>query len=77
MHPPLSAGAGVAPPTKFPKKRGAGGVVTGSQFLERGCWEREGDFQGGCSFYIKNKLKSEIFNDKNVLINKNGFLCHN
>ena len=24
-------------------------------------------FQGGCSFYIKNKLKSEIFNDKKSL----------
>ena len=40
-----------------------------------GCWERSGDlFQdgglgegGGGSFYIKNKLKSEIFNDKKSL----------
>ena len=22
--------------------------------------------KGGCNFYIKNKLRSEIFNDKNV-----------
>ena len=29
-----------------------------------GCWERGG---GGCRFCIKNKLKSEIFNDKKVL----------
>ena len=29
-----------------------------------GCWaSREGQ---GCSFYITNKLKSEIFNDKKV-----------
>ena len=27
-------------------------------------------FQGGCSFYIKNKLKSEIFNDKKGLLTK-------
>ena len=34
-------------------------------------------FRGGCNFYIKNKLKSEIFNDKRKFINKNLFLCHN
>ena len=28
-------------------------------------------FRGGCSFYIENKLKSEIFNDKKV--NKKRF----
>ena len=33
-------------------------------------------FFRGCSFYIKNKLKSEIFNGKKF-INKNVFLCHN
>ena len=29
--------------------------------------EKEGYFfegEGGCNFYVKNKLKSEIFNDK-------------
>ena len=31
-------GGGVEPPTKFFKK----GSVTGSQFLEGGCWERGG-----------------------------------
>ena len=41
--------------------------MTKSQFLEGGCWEREGwPLPGGCS-YIKNKLKSEIFNDKKSL----------
>ena len=40
---------------------------TGSQSWEGGCCERGGDFfQGGCSFFIKNKLKSEIFNDKKL-----------
>ena len=43
--------------------------LTGSQFLEGGCWERRGDFFQGWSgsFNIKNKLKSEIFNDKKRL----------
>ena len=50
--------------------RGGGGL-TGPQFLEGGCWERGGDFfQGGCNFYIKDKLKSEIFNDKKVFEQK-------
>ena len=36
--------------------------------LEKGCWERGGHlFQGGFSFFLKNKLKSEIFNDKKNL----------
>ena len=40
-----------------------------------GCWEREGDFFQGrsCSFYIKDKLKSEIFNDKKSLQTKMFF----
>ena len=49
---------------------GRGGGLTGSQFLERGCCERGGRlFPGewGCSFYVKNKLKSEIFNDEKSL----------
>ena len=40
VHPPLSAGGGVEPPTKFSKR----GDVTGPQLLEVGCWERGGDF---------------------------------
>ena len=56
--------AGFEPPTKFSKRGG----LKEFQFLERGCWERGGwRFPGGgCNFYIKNKLKSEIFNDKKV-----------
>ena len=61
--PRLSAG-GVEPPTKFSKR----GSLTGPQLLERGCWERGGDFfQEGLQFSDKNKLKSEIFNDKKSL----------
>ena len=44
------------------------GGLAGSQFLEGGCRKRGGDYfqQGGsgCSFYIKNKLKSEILKNK-------------
>ena len=50
-----------------------GDLTTGSQFLD-GVTGKEGDdfFQWGCSFYIKNELKSEIFNNKNFfLITKN------
>ena len=69
MHPPpppslflLMEGGG--PLIKFSK----GGGLTGTQFLEGVAWkERADSFQwGGCSFYIKHKLKSEIFNDKKV-----------
>ena len=40
--------------------------MTVSQFLEDGaggCWERGGDLfrLGGCSFYLKNKVTSEMF----------------
>ena len=36
-------------------------------------WEKEGWlFSGGCSFHIKNKLKSEIFNNKNKKYNCSG-----
>ena len=52
-------------------QKGGGGELTRSQFLEGGCLELGGGelFQGGStfyikSFYIKNKLKSEIFNEK-------------
>ena len=62
------------PPTKFSKSGG----LTGLPLLEGGYWERGGDiFQaGGYTFHIKNKLKSEVFNDKKF-ISKNIFLCHN
>ena len=50
-------------------KRGEGGF-TGPQHLEENFWERGGAFfreGGGCNFHTKNKLKFEIFNDKNSL----------
>ena len=69
MHPSsLSAGGGwkgwVEPSTKFSKRRGlTGSQISGSQRVVAG--KDRGDiFQAGCSFYRKNKLKSEIFNDK-------------
>ena len=56
---PLSAGGVLRLLLNFQK----GGLDRISVF--RGgvyCWP----FRGGCSFYIKNKLKSETFNDKKV-----------
>ena len=45
-----------------------GGGLTRPQLLEGGSGKKGGDFfQGGCNFHIKNKLKSEIFNDKKSL----------
>ena len=40
-----------------------------TSLLEGGWWEGGDFFQeaGGCNFHIKNKLKSEIFNDKKSL----------
>ena len=50
------------------QKGAGGGGLRGSQFLERGCGERGDDLsQGGCSFCIKNKLKSETLNVKKIL----------
>ena len=63
MHSPISTGG-----LNFQK--GAGGGLTGSQFLvgvagkERGVFGKE---RGVSSFYIKNKWNSEIFNDKRSL----------
>ena len=69
--PPFCRGwGGVEPPTKFSKR---GGRLRWPQLLEGG------DFFRGeaCSCYIKNKSKSEIFNDKKTLVSNNIFLCHN
>ena len=66
---------GEEPPNKFLKS----GV--GEQDLNFyrwvACKEGVDFFRGSCSLYIKNKLKSEIFNGKKKFINKNIFLCHN
>ena len=67
MHPLVlqGGGEGIEPPNKFSKSRD----LTGPQLLEVNCWERGGDFfRGeGCNFHIKNKLKSEISNEKEGL----------
>ena len=69
MHPPhlsafcflLGKEGGVEPPTRFSKR----GCLTGPPLLV-GVTGKDGSdfFQGGCAFHIKNKLKSEIFDDK-------------
>ena len=47
-------GGGVDPPFW----EGGGGGLTGSQFLEGGCWERGSDiFQGGLQFLHKKEKK--------------------
>ena len=68
MCTPFSAGGegGLSLLPNFQK----GGDLTGPPFLEGGCWEGGGDFfQGGgdCNFSTKNKLKSEMFNEKKSL----------
>ena len=61
---PLSS-RGAQLPTKFSK--GGGGAWQG-EGLEDLNFQRWGDFfQMGCNFCIKNKVKSEIFNDKKSL----------
>ena len=75
MCTPLSAGGGgVEPPTKFSKRgawhdlkfyRGVAGKEGGDFFQVGG-----GGGGPGCNCHIKNKLKSEIFNDKKALLAK-------
>ena len=52
-----------------------GGLI-GSQFLERGCWER-GRGEGVCSFYIKNKLNLKYLTTKKVYNKNVFFFLHN
>ena len=74
---PLSAGGRVEPPTKFSKRGGMG--LTKISIFRGGLWGKWGGGVGVCvafsgcgggrggSFYIKNKLKSKIFNYKKSL----------
>ena len=56
-------GGGGEAPTQCSKKGG----LTGPQFLERVTGkEWITFFKGGCNFYMKENLKSDIFNDKKV-----------
>ena len=60
VHPRVSAGGGWASYQIFKKKKKKGEGLTGSQFLEGCYWEKGGWlFSGGCSFYMKKKLKFE------------------
>ena len=62
--PPFCWEGGIEPQTKFSK----GGLDRISIFRVWVAGKEEVDLlQGGCSFYIKNKLKSEIFNEKKGL----------
>ena len=65
VQPPSFLVLGVEYLTQFAKKGG----LTGPQFLDGGSWKSEGAnfFRAGCSFYVKNKLKLEIFSDKKSL----------
>ena len=68
----------VEPPINISKRSGGGRGFTGSEFLKKIAVKEGGRGEGGwvgCSFYIKNKLKFEIFHDKKVY-SKNVFLCH-
>ena len=71
VHPPpplLFSVVGDERPTKFSKRRGGGGgVVDRISLFIAGKVGAVAFFKGGCSFDIKNKLKSEIFNDKKSL----------
>ena len=65
-HPFLLEGGRVDTPTKFSKR----GSLTGTPFLDGGCWKRGSDFfqgGGGYSFSTYDKLKSGIFNNKKSL----------
>ena len=73
MNTPLFARGGkFEPPTKFPKRRrGLEGTSTCREGL---MGKRDVTFflykGGGCSFWIENIQKSEVFNDKKSLYTK-------
>ena len=83
MHPPpptpLSAGGGLEPPTKFSNSGGLdrsftfrGGLLEKREVIFfRGVMVERVRGGGVFNFHIKNKLKSEIFNDKKKFISKN------
>ena len=68
VHPPpfCSRWWGMNVPPIF-IKGGGGGVVDRISLFIAGKVGAVAFFKGGCSFDIKNKLKSEIFNDKKSL----------
>ena len=52
--------------SKFVLQHTLGVVVGFVTYIQGIWWERDGDLfeEGGCSFCINSKLKSEFFNDK-------------
>ena len=71
--PPFLLGGGVDPPTEFLKR----GAWHDLKFLREGCWEKGGDFfQGGCSFYIKDKLKGNNTTHWNATHNISCYLSN-
>ena len=73
VHPPLSGGECIEPPTKFSKRGG----LTGPQLLE-GVAGKDGVtlFRDGCSFHIKINQNLKYLMAKKFM-SKNIFLCHN
>ena len=74
VHPLSTGGEGVEHPIKFSKRGRLGRTST----LRGGLLEkrRVTFFRGAVAILQKNKLRSEIFNEKKI-INKIIFLCHN
>ena len=69
VHPPpfCCRWWGMNVPPNFLKGVGGGGVVDRISLFIAGKVGAVAFFKGGCSFDIKNKLKSDIFNDKKSL----------
>ena len=65
LMPPFCWGKGVKPPTKFSKK--GGGFDRISIFRAGLLGKKRVFILGGGGFYMKNKLISELFNDKKSL----------
>ena len=59
-------GGGVEPPTNFSKRSGLEKtlIFRGGLVKRKGVTFLRGGVGGEAQFYVKNKIKSEIFNDK-------------
>ena len=60
VHPPFCRGIGELTPYQIFKKEGVDTTLIFTEELVR----KRGGFEGSCSFYVENKIKSEIFDDK-------------
>ena len=75
VHSTLLSAVGLNLPPNFQKHGGE--RLDRISIFRGGYWERGCDLsQGGCSFYIKNEIKSEYLMTTKF-INKNVFLYHN